>query len=211
MRQLQHLRPDLLELLRRQLVRLGHDHEIGGGELILEQLAQRAIVIQVGIVAPLLLHLRRIIRELPGQHRGAVHQRHHCVDRATLPDFRPLEGLHERLGQREAARLDQDVIDAVAPLDQRLEHRHELLLHGATQAAVGELVERHRCARVLVTAHAALAQQIAVDADLAKFVDDDRQPAPFGVAEQVAKQRGLSAPEKSGDDGGRQFFHGSWS
>ena len=83
-----------------------------------------------------------------------------------------------------------------------------LLLHGATQAAVRELVQGGRGARVFFAARlfacrAALAQQLAIDTHLAKLVDDHGEAAALIVAEQMPQQRRLAAAEKSGDDRGR--------
>ena len=44
-------------------------------------------------------------------------------------------------------------------------------------------------------------QQVAVDADVAEFVDDEREPPAAGIGEDVADQRRLAGAEKAGDDG----------
>jgi hypothetical protein len=194
-----------------QLVDLAHDHQIRRRQLVLEQLLQRPLVIEVGVVLALLVDRVRIIRELAAQHRRSVDQRDHRVDGASRADLRPLKGLHQGLGQREAAGLDHDVVDPLAALEQGLEHRHELFLHRAAQAAVGQLVQRSGLALFLFAADAALAQQLAIDADLAELVHDHRELAAVGVRQQVAQQGGLPAAEKAGHDRGGELLHGDSS
>ncbi len=49
---------------------------------------------------------------------------------------------------------------------------------------------------------AAAEDQLAVDADVAELVDDQRQAPAAGGVEQVADQRRLAGAEEAGDDGG---------
>ena len=44
-------------------------------------------------------------------------------------------------------------------------------------------------------------QDLAVDADIAELVDDEREPLALGVLEQMADQRRLAGAEEAGDDG----------
>ncbi len=107
-----------------------------------------------------------------------------------------MEGLHQRLRQREAGGLDDDVLDAVARED-RVERRHEFVGHRAADAAIGELDD------VLLRTGgvAAALEDFAVDADIAEFVDDHGEAAALRVGEHVADQRRLAGAEKAGDDG----------
>jgi hypothetical protein len=52
------------------------------------------------------------------------------------------------------------------------------------------------------TADAAATQDLAVDAQFAELVDDDRNAPAIGVLQNVAQQRGLAAAQKAGNDGG---------
>ena len=52
----------------------------------------------------------------PGGIAVRVDHRDDAVDRDPAADPRPLERLHQGLRQREAARLDQDVVDVAARL-----------------------------------------------------------------------------------------------
>jgi hypothetical protein len=50
--------------------------------------------------------------------------------------------------------------------------------------------------------------QLAVDADLAELVDDDRRAHALLVGEDVLDQRGLAATEEPGNDSHRQSGNG---
>ena len=115
---------------------------------------------------------------------------------------RPLERLHQRLRQSQARGLDQDVVDLRRARQDQVERRHEIVGHGAADAAIGELDD------VLLRAglDAAAFEDLAVDADIAELVDDDRQPAAAGVLQDVADQRRLAGAEKAGDDGAGDAF-----
>ena len=53
---------------------------------------------------------------------------------------------------------------------------------------------------------AAAFQNLAVDADIAEFVDDERDAAATGILQQVADEGGLSGAKEAGDHGGRDFL-----
>src|SRR3546814_3587683 len=93
------------------------------------------------------------------------------------------------------------MVGRIGAVEQLLQGGQEIVGHRAAQAAVGQLDD------VVIRAigTAAGLQQLAIDADLAEFVDDQRQPAAPGVAQQVADQRGLAGAEKAGDHGGGNF------
>ena len=77
--------------------------------------------------------------------------------------------------------------------EQALHGRHEIVGDGAADAAVGQLDDV-----VLGTgAIAAAEQQLAVDADLAELVDDQRDAAAAGVAQEVLDQAGLAGAEEA--------------
>ena len=78
-----------------------------------------------------------------------------------------------------------------------VERRHEVVGHGAADAAIGQLDD------VLLRAglDAAALQDLAVDADVAELVDDDGEPPAAGVFQEVADQRRLAGAEEAGDDG----------
>src|SRR5690606_10522370 len=47
-----------------------------------------------------------------------------------------------------------------------------------------------------------VADQFAVKAHVAEFVDDDGDASAFRLGDEVADQRRLAGPEEAGDDGG---------
>ena len=205
-------------------VRLAQDHQVGGAKLILEQLAQGGIVVEIGIGLTLRANSGGIGRETPRGHGGGIDHREHRIHRAGVADLRPVKRLHQGLRQGQARGLDQNVVDLFAPFDQFAQHREKRLLHRAADTAVGEfekraagrrraLLRRTLFLRALLrrallhrtrprAAEAAGAQDVAVDAEFAELVDDHSQAPPAAVSEQVAKQRGFTAAEKAGNDGG---------
>jgi len=63
----------------------------------------------------------------------------HPVDRRASTDLGPGEGLHQRLGQCQTRGLDQDMLGWRGAVEQPFEGRQEILGHGTTDTAVGEL------------------------------------------------------------------------
>jgi hypothetical protein len=131
------------------------------------------------------------------RQRGAIDHRDHAIDGDAALDRRPMERLHQRLGQREPGRLDDDVLDRGRTRENGVERRHELIRHRAAQAAVGQFDD------VLLRAGsiAAAFKNFAVDADVAELVDDHRQTPSVDVLQHVADERRFSRAEKAGDDG----------
>ena len=85
--------------------------------------------------------------------------------------------------------------------DQRRQRRGEIVGDRAADAAVGKLDDRvFRAGRV-----GAALDEVAVDADVAEFVDDERKPPPARVRHQMADERRLAGAEKAGDDGDRRL------
>ena len=130
-------------------VALVEHHEIGAGDLILEHFLDRIVMIQRAVGGALPRQRVEIGCDTAVGERGAVDHHDHAVDGDAALDRRPLEGLHQRLRQRQAGRLDHDVLGAVARQD-AVERRHEFVRHGAAQAAIGEFDDvrprgRRRC------------------------------------------------------------------
>ncbi len=96
------------------------------------------------------------------------------------------------------------MVEPVRPLQQLLHRGDEVVGHRAADAAVGQLDH------VLLAAglDAAALQEVAVDAEVAELVDDERDAPAAGVLEEVADQRRLAGPEEAGDDGGGDLLHG---
>ena len=188
-------------------VQLGQHHQVGRNQLVFKQLVQWRFVVQVRVLLALRVHSSRVGGKLAGSSGGHIYHGHHRIHGAGVFDLGPVEGLHQGLGQRQAAGLDQDVVDLVAALDQLAHHRVKLLLHRAAHAAIGQLVQlAGLLARLVFAANATAAQNVAVNAQLAKLVDDDRNAPALGVGQNVAQQRGFATAQKTGDDGGRDFL-----
>ena len=168
---------------------------------------QRRLVVEVGVLLALCIHRSRVGGELASSGGRHVDHGDHRVHRAGVANFGPVEGLHQRLGQGQATGFNQDVVDLVAPRNQRLHDGVKLFLHGAAQAAIGQLIQLALAfGLAFFTAQAAVAQQLAVDAQLAKLVDDDGDAAAIGVGQDVAHQGGFATAQKTGDDGGGDFL-----
>nr|GFB25765.1 hypothetical protein [Tanacetum cinerariifolium] len=177
-------------------VSLVENDQVSTRQLIREQLVQRRFVVQVRVQLALGIDLIRERRERAGQHRRAVDHGDHGVDGAGVADFRPLKGLDQRLGQRQPRGFDQDVVEVAATGNQLLHHREEFFLNGAAQAAVGQFVHPAK-GFFLGATDGALLEDVAVDAQLAEFVDDDRDTPALGIVEHVPQQGGFARAEKA--------------
>src|SRR6185312_12272811 len=109
----------------------------------------------------------------------------------------PVEGLHQRLRQREAGGLDDDVLGRIGSVQQRRERRQEIVGDRAADAAIGELED----ATLVALFEAAAADELAIDAEIAELVDDESEPPRSGLRDQAADQAGLAGTEEAGDDG----------
>ena len=123
-----------------------------------------------------------------------VHERDDAVEPVTVLHLVVHE---ERLchwaGIGEARRLDQHVIELVAPLHQVAEDADEIAAHGATDAAVVHLED------FLV----GVDNQRVVYADLAEFIFNDGDAFAVVLGENAIEQRGFARAEKTGQDGNR--------
>ena len=122
-----------------QKIGLVQHHQIGGAELLLEQLLERAVVIERGIGRALRRDRRRRAREHAVAHRRGVDHRDHAVHRHPGADLRPLERLEQRLRQGEPGGLDHDVLGRRHAREQPRHGRHEIVRDRAADAAVREL------------------------------------------------------------------------
>ena len=92
-----------------------------------------------------------------------------------------------RIGQ--ARRLDEDRVEAVPPLHERVEDTDQIAADGATDAAIVHLED------FLFGAD----DELMIDAHLAKLILDDGDPLAMLFGEDPIQKRGLSRPEKSGE------------
>ena len=180
---------------------LVEDDEIGAGELIFEHFFERIVVIDRLRLFAFLGDRIEIIGETSFRNGLAVDDGDDAVDRELGADRRPVERLDQRLRQREPGGLDDDVVGTLLMRQQRLDRRHEIVGDGATQATIGEFDD------VLFGAvvDSAGAQNFTVDADVAEFINDERETSVLGVFEHMTNERGLTRAEKAGDDRCRNF------
>ena len=81
--------------------------------------------------------------------------------------------------------------------EQAIEGGNEIVGHGAAQTAVRKLDDTI----LRATLDAATFEDLAVDADIAELVDDDGQPPPAGILQDMADECCFPGSEKAGDDG----------
>src|SRR3954465_12009742 len=88
------------------------------------------------------------------------------------------------------------MLDRRLPRQDDVERGNELVCDGAAQASVRKLDDvLLRTGRV-----AAALEDLAVDAEIAKLVDDHREPSPLRMRQHMADERGLARSQKAGDD-----------
>ena len=200
-----HRRPDLVRharaLGRAQQVGLVEHDEVGAQKLVLVDLLQRIVVIERGIVRLLFRQRFGIVGKAAGSDGGAIDDGNDAVDGDARGDGRPVERLHQRFRQRQARRLDDDVLGRIGEAEQALERGDEVVGDGAADAAVGEFDDAILGAGL----DAAALEDFAVDADVAELVDDDGQAAPLGILQDVAHERRLAGAEKPRDDAARNL------
>jgi hypothetical protein len=120
----------------------------------------------------------------------------------ALVEFAEGEGRGDRHRLGDAARLDEQVVEA-AVAGEPGGLFEEVVAEGAADAAVAEFDQ----ALLGAGEAAAVAHEVGVDVDLAHVVDDDRHAQAFAVAEHVVEQRGLARAEEAREDRDRQFLH----
>ena len=181
-------------------VGLVEDDQVGAAELVLEQLLERAVVIE------------RRDRRRAGRPRARGSAANRPARRgrpsttAMTPstvtrvrDLRPVEGLHQRLRQGEAGGLDDDVVGRVGAVEQ-------LLAWSAGS-------RRRRCsrcsrwrARRCRPPRRPRSPQLRSSSPSTPISPNsltiEGEAAAVGVAQQVPDQRGLAGAEEAGDDGG---------
>ncbi len=154
------------------------DDAVGGDDLV-----DRLVVVPVQA---------RVVEVLPDVLR--VHQRDDPVERDLSRHLVvDEEGRRDRLRIGEPARLDQDVVEFLAPTHEILEDLDEIGAHAAdaADAAVRELVDL-----LLGGEH-----QPGVDVHFAELVLDDRDAVAVALGENVVEQRRLPRSEEAGEDG----------
>ena len=144
-------------------------------------------------------------REQPGGNRRAVDHRQHAVDGGAGADLGPGESLHQRFWQSQTRGLDQNVFGRHLAVEKARQGRHEIIGDGAAEASIGQLDNIVLVARRVAAAE----QQLAVDAELAEFIDDDGEPPPLGMRQQMPHEARLAGAEKAGNHRRRNAAHRS--
>ena len=122
------------------------------------------------------------------------HRQHRVEAEGEIELHVGVEEPGQRRGIGDPRGLDHDLVEVHLGLGQAhlaqeepVEPVHQIALGRAADAAVGEL--QH----VLIGA----GNQVAVDPDLAELVDDDRDLAGIGRAEEPVDERGLAGTEEA--------------
>ena len=131
----------------------------------------------------------------PCGHSFGIGQRNYPVDSDPRPNCRPFKGFEQRFGQRQPRGFDQDMIWPRGERHQGFDSGNEIIGHSTTDAPIGQLDDVFGRA----VWNGAGFQNFTIDANVAKFIDNHGQTFALGVLHQVANQRGLSGPEKTGD------------
>ena len=124
----------------------------------------------------------------------AIHHRHHAGHPGAGADLGPAEGLHQGLGQGQAAGFDNDAVELVGALEQQLHRWQEFILHRAAEAAVGQF--HHPAVQLLLGAEATTTDQFGIDAHLPEFIHQNGQPQATGK-QQLAQQGRFAGPQKA--------------
>ena len=120
-------RPRRRNAVRPGEIDLGEQHHVRAGELILEHLGQRGLMVDARIRGALRVDGGEIGREPPGGDRFRIRQRDHAVDGDARADRRPVERFQQRLGQREAGGFDEDMVGPGIECEQRLDGGDEVI------------------------------------------------------------------------------------
>ena len=174
-------------------VRLVEDDEVRAGELLLEELLERALVVEGVVRLALGLDRGRVRREEPRRVGGGVDHRHHPVHGHPGADGRPAERLDEGLREREPRGLDDDVVGGDGAVEEGLDGGQEVIRHGAADAAVGKLED----IVLLAALDPAALDDFGVDPDVPELVDDEREaPSVRALARRWRTRLVLPAPRK---------------
>jgi hypothetical protein len=108
------------------------------------------------------------------------------------------EGLDDRRGIGETRGLDDEAVDVRAAFQETRDGADQVAAHRAADTTIAELDHR-----LVGRVH-----QLAVDADLAELVDDDRDLLAGTLLQEVVEQCRLAGAEKSREDGRWNLAHG---
>ena len=158
-------------------------------------------MVKAGVGQALRLEGRRIGHHAAGGQCLTINHRHHPMEADPRADLGPVQGGNQGLGQGQTTGLDHDSIEVVGPLQKPLHGGEEVFLHGAAEAAIGQL--NQPTVYVVVGAEPTAAQQGPIDADLTEFVNQHSQPLT-AVQQQMPQQGCFAGTQKTGHHGDRQ-------
>ena len=191
-------------------IRLGQQDNIGAGNLITKDFGQRGFVVQPLIRFALGVHSGHVAGKTTVCDRLGVCKGDHAIYGDFAADIRPVKSLQKRFRKRQTRGLDQDVVRARLQSHQGFDCGDKVIGHGAADTAVCQL---HNVFRRAIGDRAGF-QDIAIHANIAKFIDHNGKSLALWVLHQVAHQGRFAGTEKSGDDSNGEFFkgrHGSYS
>ena len=177
-----------------QAVRPANQHQVGGHQLVVEQVFDGAEVIEAGIGQALGLNRGGITHHVALGQGFAIDHRHHAGNAGAGADLGPAKGLHQGLGQGQATGFNNDAVELVGALEQQLHRRQEFILHRAAEAAVGQF--HHPAVQLLLGAEATTTDQFGIDAHLPEFIHQNGQPQATGK-QQLAQQGRFAGPQKA--------------
>ena len=201
----------------RKLIGTAHQHHVRTAQLIRQQGLQTGEVVQFRICLALTLHCCGIPHHAARGQGFPIHHGHHAVHRDSRTDLRPPKRIQQRLGKGQSTGFNDDSIQAPPPLQQHQHHRQELLLHSATETAVGQL--HHSGALEIGTAagaggaggfcitDTAIRQGGAIQSHVAKFIDQHRQ-ATLLLGEHMAEDGCFASAQEACDDGDGKLIDG---
>ena len=138
-----------------------------------------------------------IVGEAAGGDGGGVDHGDDAVDRERGADLRPVERLDQRLRQRQARGLDDDV------LGRRLACEQALRCAGTKSSATVQQMQPLASSMMLSSGQVSTPQPCRMSPSTptspnSLMISASRRPC--GMLEQVADQRRLAGAEKAGDD-----------
>ena len=120
----------------------------------------------------------------------------------SRPDGRPIKSLDQGLGQSKARGLDNDVVR------ERIKRENVVRSRARKSSATVQQMQPLASSMMLSAPQARSPQPFnisAVDADIAKFVDDKGEAAALGIFQEVANEGRLPSAKKAGDNRCRDF------
>jgi NADH:ubiquinone oxidoreductase subunit D len=180
----------LVEGFGGQSIGAADQHQIGGLQLVGEEVFDGTDVVEAGVGEALGFDRSGIAHHMAGGQGFTIHHRDHRMDPGAGADRGPAEGRQQGLRKGQTTGFHHNAVELVGPLQQAGHGGQEFILHRAAEAAISQL---HQAAlQLLCRAEATGRQQLAIDAHLAKFIYQHSQ-AQAALEQQMAEQGGLAS------------------